>query len=40
MADHATFILDGELVEYASGRELFIHRRVPRTEDYVEGRFG
>jgi phosphate transport system ATP-binding protein len=40
MADHAAFILDGELVEYAPGRELFVHPRHPRTEDYVEGRFG
>lgn len=40
MADHAAFILDGELVEYAPGRELFVHPRDPRTEDYVEGRFG
>jgi phosphate transport system ATP-binding protein len=40
MADHAAFILDGELIEYAPGRELFVHPRDPRTEDYVEGRFG
>ncbi len=40
MADHAAFILDGELIEYAPGRELFVHPRHPRTEDYVEGRFG
>jgi phosphate transport system ATP-binding protein len=40
MADHAGFILDGELIEYAPGRELFVHPQDPRTEDYVEGRFG
>jgi phosphate transport system ATP-binding protein len=40
IADHAAFILDGELIEYAPGRELFVHPRDPRTEDYVEGRFG
>jgi len=40
MADHAAFFLDGELIEYAPGREVFVHPRDPRTEDYVEGRFG
>src|SRR3990170_2864853 len=40
MADHAAFILDGVLVEYAPGRELFVHPQDPRTEDYIEGRFG
>src|SRR4030067_648623 len=28
MADHAAFILDGELVEYAHGREVFVHPRT------------
>ncbi len=40
MADHAAFILDGQLIEYAPGRELFVHPRDPRSEDYIEGRFG
>ena len=40
MADHAGFILGGELVEFAPGREIFVNPRDPRTEDYVEGRFG
>jgi phosphate transport system ATP-binding protein len=40
MADHAGFILDGELVEFAPGREIFVNPRDPRTQDYVEGRFG
>ena len=40
MADYAAFILDGELIEYAPGRELFVHPRDPRSEDYIEGRFG
>jgi phosphate transport system ATP-binding protein len=39
-ADHAAFFLQGELVEYAEGKELFTHPKVKRTEDYVEGRFG
>jgi phosphate transport system ATP-binding protein len=39
-ADYAAFFLDGELIEYATGKELFIHPKDKRTEDYVEGRFG
>ena len=40
IADHAAFFLMGDLVEYASGTELFTHPRDKRTEDYVTGRFG
>ncbi len=39
-ADHAAFFLQGELVEYAEGKELFTHPKDKRTEDYIEGRFG
>jgi phosphate transport system ATP-binding protein len=39
-ADFAAFFLQGELVEWAEGKELFTHPREKRTEDYVEGRFG
>jgi phosphate transport system ATP-binding protein len=39
-ADYAAFFLQGELIEYSAGRELFTHPKVKRTEDYVEGRFG
>jgi phosphate transport system ATP-binding protein len=39
-ADYAAFFLQGELVEYAEGKELFTHPMVKRTEDYIEGRFG
>jgi phosphate transport system ATP-binding protein len=39
-ADYAAFFLQGELVEYAEGKELFTHPKVKRTEDYIEGRFG
>jgi len=39
-ADYAAFFLQGELVEYAEGKELFTHPNVKRTEDYIEGRFG
>ena len=40
ISDYAAFFLQGELVEYAEGKELFTHPRNKRTEDYVEGRFG
>jgi phosphate transport system ATP-binding protein len=39
-ADHAAFFLQGELVEYGVGKEFFIHPKIKRTEDYIEGRFG
>jgi phosphate transport system ATP-binding protein len=39
-ADHAAFLLQGELVEWAEGRELFVHPKNQKTADYVEGRFG
>jgi phosphate transport system ATP-binding protein len=40
MADFAFFFLNGELIEYAPGKQIFINPQDPRTEDYVEGRFG
>ncbi|MBA4380280.1 MAG: phosphate ABC transporter ATP-binding protein [Anaerolinea sp.] len=39
-ADYAAFFLQGELVEYAAGKEIFTKPKNQRTEDYVEGRFG
>ncbi len=39
-ADQAAFFLQGELIEYAPGHDLFINPRQKRTKDYVEGRFG
>jgi phosphate transport system ATP-binding protein len=39
-ADHAAFFLQGELVEYAPGKEIFTNPKDRRTADYVEGRFG
>jgi phosphate transport system ATP-binding protein len=39
-ADYAAFFLQGELVEYARGKELFTQPKNKRTEDYIEGRFG
>ncbi len=40
VADFAAFFLNGELIEYQPGRELFTNPRDQRTEDYVTGRFG
>ena len=39
-ADYAAFFLQGEMVEYAPGKLIFTNPRDPRTENYVEGRFG
>jgi len=39
-ADHAAFILDGELIEFAPGKDIFTRPQDQRTEDYIEGRFG
>ena len=40
MADNAAFFLQGELVEAAPGKKLFLTPSDRRTLDYVEGRFG
>jgi phosphate transport system ATP-binding protein len=40
MADYAAFMLQGELIEWAQGKDLFLNPQDKRTEDYVEGRFG
>lgn len=39
-ADYAGFFLQGKLVEYAEGKQLFINPREKETQDYVTGRFG
>lgn len=39
-ADYAAFILNGQLVEYAHGKQIFTNPQDQRTEDYIEGRFG
>jgi phosphate transport system ATP-binding protein len=39
-ADFAAFFLQGELVEFAPGKEIFTYPKIKRTEDYIEGRFG
>jgi len=38
--DFAGFFLQGELVEWAQGKDLFTNPKVKRTEDYITGRFG
>jgi phosphate transport system ATP-binding protein len=40
VADVAAFLLDGELIEVGSGKQVFTNPRQKRTEDYVTGRFG
>jgi phosphate transport system ATP-binding protein len=39
-ADYAAFFLQGEMVEYGDGKEIFTTPQEQRTEDYVTGRFG
>src|SRR5512134_2296443 len=39
-ADHAAFFLQGELVEFRPGQQIFTTPKDKRTEDYVTGRFG
>jgi phosphate transport system ATP-binding protein len=39
-ADYAAFFLQGELVEFAPGSEMFTAPKDKRTEDYITGRFG
>jgi phosphate transport system ATP-binding protein len=39
-ADYAAFFLQGEMVEFAVGKDIFTNPQDKRTEDYVEGRFG
>ncbi|MBT3240672.1 MAG: phosphate ABC transporter ATP-binding protein [Chloroflexi bacterium] len=39
-ADHCAFFLQGELVEYSSGKKIFTNPEDQRTGDYIEGRFG
>ena len=40
VADRAGFLLNGELIEVGSSRQMFIQPTDKRTEDYVTGRFG
>lgn len=40
IADCAAFFLQGELVEWGEGTDLFTAPKDSRTEDYITGRFG
>jgi phosphate transport system ATP-binding protein len=40
VSDRTAFLLMGELIEFASTRELFTAPKDPRTESYITGRFG
>jgi phosphate transport system ATP-binding protein len=40
MADFAAFFLQGKLIEFAPGKNLFVNPKDKRPQDYVEGRFG
>ena len=40
IADLAVFMLQGELVEWGSGEDLFSAPREKQTEEYITGRFG
>lgn len=39
-ADQAIFLLQGELIEVNSGDLMFTNPEDPRTQDYIQGRFG
>jgi len=39
-ADLAAFFLQGDLIEYGHGDELFVNPQDERTANYIEGRFG
>ncbi len=39
-ADYAAFFLQGELIEYSKGPEMFTKPINQQTADYIEGRFG
>lgn len=39
-ADCAAFFLQGELIEFAPGKEIFTNPKDQRSADYIEGRFG
>ncbi len=40
MADYAAFFLQGELVEYLPGKQMFTNPVDSRTNEYIEGRYG
>lgn len=40
VADNAAFLLTSELIEFATGDQLFTNPGKQKTEDYITGRFG
>jgi phosphate transport system ATP-binding protein len=40
MADYAAFFLQGELVEWGEGPQIFGMPRNKKTQEYIEGRYG
>lgn len=40
VSDDTAFFLEGEMVEFASTRNIFLRPRDKRTENYITGRFG
>lgn len=40
IANWAAFFLQGKLVEWGAGHDIFITPKDPHTEDYITGRFG
>jgi len=38
--DRAIFLLQGEVVEMAEGKEIFLNPKNAKTQEYIEGRFG
>ena len=40
VADYAGFFLQGKLVEYGTGEQIFMNPKDEQTRDYVQGRFG
>ncbi len=39
-SDECVFMLMGELVEHAPTARLFLTPKNPKTEEYIEGRYG
>jgi phosphate transport system ATP-binding protein len=40
VSDFTGFLLNGDLVEYTTTKELFFNPKDTRTENYISGRFG
>jgi phosphate transport system ATP-binding protein len=39
-SDYTAFLYMGELIEFDETERIFTHPKLPRTEDYITGRFG